>query len=61
MTLDSYTLKPRIYPSHFMLRSELTRNVIAPRRQAPKEKGIVISPNLGVLCDFARAKFNYLG
>jgi tetratricopeptide (TPR) repeat protein len=45
-----------------MLRTDVTKNVIAPRRQARKERPILISPNLGapfdsaqdMLCAFAR-------
>jgi hypothetical protein len=32
----------------------VTKNVIAPRRQARKERFLLISPNLGALCAFAR-------
>jgi hypothetical protein len=35
----------------------VTKNVIAPRRQARKERPLFISPNLGDLCAFARVKF----
>jgi hypothetical protein len=32
----------------------MTKNVIAPRRQARKERVLFISPNLGALCALAR-------
>src|SRR6266545_3811311 len=37
-----------------MLPTVLTKNVIAPRRQARKERLVLSSPNLGGLCAFAR-------
>jgi hypothetical protein len=37
-----------------MLPTEVTKNVIAPRRQARKERLLLIAPNLGALCAFAR-------
>jgi hypothetical protein len=40
-----------------MLPTEVTKNVIAPRRQARKERILLISPNLGGLCAFARDTF----
>jgi hypothetical protein len=33
------------------------KNLIAPRRQARKERPLFISPNLGALCAFARDTF----
>jgi hypothetical protein len=37
-----------------MLPTMVTKNVIAPRRQARKKRPLFISPNLGDLCAFAR-------
>jgi hypothetical protein len=54
LALDSYTPECENLSLTFMLPTVVTKNVIAPRRQARKERTMIISSNLGALCAFAR-------
>jgi hypothetical protein len=57
MILASYTPKSENLSLTLLLSTEVTKNVIAPRRQARKERFLLISPNLGAFAPLREIQF----